>query len=172
VYAALCLLLTLASYGCEEYRPAKGLGPSPVSFGSFEQSPANSIDFFGHGVSLQPASIIPQSVARPACPTRPPFLTTISIVANANGVSDLFLSHVDMQFVDRAGVVGGSTTFSEPRLVELFGSTRIPSFGSRSFPFSFGFGCVGRREGTLAVVIVGRDSTGRERKASLTGSVR
>jgi len=172
VCPALCLLITLASYGCDEYRPSRGVGPSPVSFGSFEQSPVNSIDFFAHGVSLQPASIIPQAVARPSCPTRPPFLTTISVVANANGVSDLFLSHVDMRFVDRTGVVGGSTTFSEPQLVELFGSTRIPTSGSRSFPFSFGFGCVGRRDGTLTVVIVGRDSTGRERRTSLAGSVR
>jgi hypothetical protein len=162
----------MASYGCDDYRPSKGVGPSPVSFGGFEGSPVNSIDFFARGVTLQPADIIPQPFAKPACPTRPPFLTTFSIEANANGMSDLFLSQVDMRFVDRAGVVGGSTTFTEPQLVDRFGSTRIPPFGKRSFPVSFGFGCVGQREGTLAVIVVGRDSTGRERRASLTGFIR
>jgi hypothetical protein len=172
VFAALCLLVMVASYGCGEYRPARGVGPSPVSFGASDTSPVNSIDFFARGVSLQPASIIPQPVARPACPEHPPFRSAISIVANAHGASEIFLSHVEMQFVDRAGVVGGSMTFAEPQLVELFGSTRIPSFGSRSFPFSFGFGCAGNRAGTLAVIIVGRDSNGRERRVSLTRPVR
>ena len=172
LFAALCLIGTMASYGCDEYRPSKGVGPSPVSFGGFEGSPVNSIDFFAHGVSLQPSSIFPQAIDRPACPTRPPFLTTFSIEANANGVSDLFLSQLEMRFVDRAGIVGGARTFAEPQLVDLFGSTRIPASGKRSFPVSFGFGCVGQREGTLAVMVVGRDSTGRERRTSLTGPVR
>ena len=172
VFAALSLVVTVAGYGCDDYRPSRGVGPSPVSFGSFEQSPVNSIDFFAHGVSLQPSSIFPQPVDRPACPTRPPFLTTFNIVANGNGVSDLFLNHVEMRFVDRAGVIGGSRTFSEPQLVDLFGSTRIPASGKRSFPISFGFGCMGQREGTLAVIVVGRDSTGRERRTSLSGFIR
>ncbi len=173
--AALCLLSTVLSFGCdsdngEQQRPDR-IGPSPISFRGLGEPTSNSIDYYAHGVTLQPALATPQLVPGAACPTHPPFLLPIRVVAVAGSDSDLFLSQVQMRFVDRGGVFGGSKTLTRAQLVELFGSTRIPRLGTRSFPITFPFGCTGLPAGTLTVAVFTGDSTGREKNTSLSMDV-
>jgi hypothetical protein len=173
--ALLGVLAILSSYGCDDDDRGRDrvdrIGPSPISFIGLGEPPINSTDFYSGGVTLQPTIIIPQHIGGAACPTHPPFLAPIRIVARGIGESDLFLSQVHMRFVDRRGVVGGSMSVARSQLVQLFGSTRIPPSSARSFPFSFPFGCVGEPVGTLSVVVSSEDSDRRERRTSLSVSV-
>ena len=174
--AIVCVLVTLSGYGCDdngEKEPRVGrLSPSPISFNGLGQPTTNSIDYYAHGVTLQPAVVIPQLVPSAACPTRPPFLAPIRVVATGEADSDLFLSEVQMQFVDRTGGFGGSMALAATQLVELFGSTRIPRLGSRTFPFTFPFGCTGERTGTLNVFVFTGDPAGRKRSSSFSVAIR
>jgi hypothetical protein len=176
VLAIACVLVTLSGYGCDdngEKEPRVGrLSPSPISFNGVGQPTTNSIDYYAHGVTLQPAVVIPQLVPSAACPTRPPFLAPIRVVATGEADSDQFLSEVRMQFVDRSGGFGESMTLAGSQLVELFGSARIPRLGTRSFPFTFPFGCTGERTGTLTVFVFTGDPAGRKRSNSFSVAVR
>jgi len=173
--AAVCILGTFSSYGCDDNgeadERANSIGPSPITFSGFSQPAVNSTDFFSRGVTLQRETVTPQLVAGAACPTRPPFQASFGIVGSGEGESDAFLREVQMRFVDRVGVSGGSMTIAQPQLLELFGSTRIPRFGRRLFPFTFPFGCVGHPAGTLAVVVFTGDSSGQQLRTSLSLAV-
>jgi hypothetical protein len=175
--APLCLLATLSSYGCDDNGRTDDrvdrIGPSAITFNSrFGESAINSTGFFSRSVTLQTTVITPQRITGAACPTRPPFLAPIRILARGNGQSDLFVSQVQMRFVDRTGVFGGWMTIAQPQIVELLGSTRIPPLGTRSFPLSFPFGCIGQPAGTLTVVVFTADSSGHEVRTPLSMSVR
>jgi hypothetical protein len=164
--ASLLIVAALSSYGCDDNSRPEGrvqpLGPSPLSFRGFGEPLINSTDFFSRGVTLQRGTITAQRLPGALCPANPPFLAPVTIVASADRSSDLFLNHVDMRFVDRAGVSGGSTTFARSHLVDLFGSTRIPRLGTRSFRFPFRFGCFGQPAGTLTIGVVTGDASGGE----------
>lgn len=175
--APLFLVATLSSYACDDTDNrtedrVDRIGPSPISFNGFAEPLVNSTDFFSRGVTLQSSITTPQPVRNAACPTHPPFRVPITIVAGGFGDADLFLSQVQMRFVDRVGVDGGSMVIAQPQLVALFGSTRIPRRGTRSFPLSFPFGCVGQSAGTLSLAVFGRDSRGREMRTSFSVQVR
>jgi hypothetical protein len=178
VLATLCVLGTLSSFGCEsddngrrEDR-ADRIGPSAISFSGIGEPTSNSVDFYAHGVTLRPAIVTPQLVPGALCPTRPPFLAPIQLVAVADGDLDLFLNQVDVRFVDRKGVFGGAMSLGRSQLVDLFGSTRIPGRGRRLFPITLPFGCTGLSEGTLTVGVFTGDARGRERRHSLSVDVR
>ena len=170
----LSLVFGLA-YGCEDddSRGGRGnrIGPSPLSFVGGAEPAVNALDFFSRGVSLQPAVISPQRVGGAACPNRSPFLLPFAIVAGGSG-AELFLNQVDMRFVDRSGVFGGSRTIDGRELAQLFGSTLIPVRGTRSFRLSLPLGCVGERVGTLDVTVSTRDRDGRDTRRSLSVPVR
>jgi hypothetical protein len=73
---------------------------------------------------------------------------------------------VQMQFVDLAEIRAGTATLGRPELAVQFGTTAIPTVGTRAFPFAFPFGCnVLQPTGTLTVVVVIGDSRGREARA-------
>ena len=177
----LCVLATLPGYGCEDNhdkdRRVHRIGPSPISFNGIGfngvgQPAVNSTDFFAHGVTLQPAVTVPQALTGAACPTRQPFQVPFRIVGTGHGRSDLFLDQVQMRFVDRSGVVGGARTIVRPELVERFGSTHFPAVGTRSFPLTLPFGCVGQPFGTLEVVVLAGDSVRRDVRTSFLIDVR
>jgi hypothetical protein len=173
--AEVCILFTLSSFGCDDKGeaddPVNRIGPSPITFNGFSQPAVNSTTFFSRGVTLERETVTPQLVAGAACPTRPPFQASFGIVGSGDGESDAFLREVQMRFVDRAGVSGGSMTIAQPQLLQLFGSTLIPRFGRRSFPFTFPFGCVGDPAGRLAVVVLTGGSSGQQLRTSLSLAV-
>jgi hypothetical protein len=174
----LCVLTTLSGYGCDDNKHdadhrVRGIGPSPISFSGVGEPATNSIDYFAHGVTLQPAVSVPQALTGAACPTRQPFQVPFRVVGTGHGRSDLFIDEVRVRFVDRAGVVGGAMTLARPQLAERFGSTQLPAVGTRAFPLTLPFGCVGQPVGTLEVVVLGGDSRERGvRRSSLSIDVR
>jgi hypothetical protein len=99
--------------------------------------------FVSCGVQVDPALIEPVPIPGASCPNHPPFLAPISVVFRGDGRSDLSLTQVQIQFVDRTGLGGGVMTIRRQDLIHRFGSTALPAFGTRAFPFSFPFGCVG-----------------------------
>jgi hypothetical protein len=175
--AALFVLATLASYGCENDNgsgdeQAGMIGPSPISFSGVGQPTVNSTDFFARGVTLQPAVVIPQPATGASCPTRPPFLAPIRVTVSNSDDEDAFLSDLQMNFVGRSGRTGETLTLSRSQLVNRFGSVHIPRFGTRVFPLTLPFGCTGDRAGLLSVGVLTTDSHGRTERESLTVEVR
>ena len=162
--APVLLTAALAGSGCDGNATihAGAVGPSPVT---------STFVNVARGALVQPSLITAVPVAGAFCPTLPPFIAPFTLVFDAGGRSDLFLAQVHLQFVDHVGVVSGSTTLRHTELVTRFGSTTLPVIGTRAFPFSFPFGCVGAptgnvasgfsRTGTLIVMVLAGDSLGR-----------
>jgi hypothetical protein len=63
-------------------------------------------------------------------------------------------------------------TIPRQDLIHRFGSTALPAFGTRAFPFSFPFGCVGLPIGTLTVIVSAGDSLGRGSSATVQLDIR
>lgn len=162
-----CVLGALLSFGCDDpgdrNRGVNVVGPSVLT-----PSPA----LLSRAFLVQPAFIDPLLLAGAVCPTRPPFLAPLSVVFRGDGRSGLFLSQVHVQFVDRGGILGGSMMFGRTDLVHRFGSTTLPAFGTRFFPFEFPFGCVGLPTGMLTVVVLAGDARGRESSTRLQVPIR
>lgn len=160
-------VIAILSSGCddagERTRGVNFVGPSVLT-----SSPA----FLSRAFMVQPAFIDPLLLTGPLCPTRPPFLAPLTVVFRGDGRSGFLLSQVQMQFVDRAGVLGGLLTFERTDLVHRFGSTTLPAFGTRAFPFEFPFGCVGLPTGTLTVLMLAADSRGRENSMQVQVPIR
>jgi hypothetical protein len=174
--AALFVLATLTSYGCENDNGngggADSIRPSPISFNGLGEPAINSTDFFSRGVTLQPAVVIPQLVSGAACPARPPFLATFRLKVTNDDRDDVSLNEVQINFIGRAGLIKETLTLSGSQLVARFGSAHIPRFGNRVFPLTLPFGCSGDRVGTLSVGVFTGDSRGRRRHESLSVEVR
>ncbi|MGH9256383.1 MAG: hypothetical protein ACRD3C_17635, partial [Vicinamibacterales bacterium] len=156
---ALLVIAVLSSFGCDESDRKsllvnRGVGPSLL--------PSDLL--ISRGFVVQPAFVDARRVGAAVCPTHPPFLAPFNVVFDGHGQSDLFLSRVQMQFMDTTGIPAGTMTLGEPELATRFGSTIVPAFGTRTFPFAFPFGCAGLPTGTLTVVVVAGDSLGRERR--------
>jgi hypothetical protein len=125
--------------------------------------PLPSGPFVSRGVFVEPAAIQAQRTRAGLCPVQQPFVAPFNLVFVGDGTSDLFLSSVQMQFVDLAEIRAGTATLGRPELAVQFGTTAIPTVGRRAFPFAFPFGCnVQQPIGTLTVVVVVVDSKGRE----------
>jgi hypothetical protein len=175
--AALFVLATLTSYGCENDNGSNGdrpgsIRPSPISFNGVGQPTINNTDFFSRGVTLQPAVVVPVLASGSSCPERPPFLAPFRLKLTNEDQEDVSLHEVQISFVGRRGVFGETLTLSRSQLLERFGSLHIPRFGSRLFPLTLPFGCTGDRAGTLSVGVFTGDSHGRRRRESLTVEVR
>ena len=125
--------------------------------------PPRSTTLVNRGVFVGPDSIRAQRVATAFCPVQVAFVAPFNVVFQGDGTtSDLFLSSVQMQFVDLAEIRAGTRTLGRPELAVQFGTTAIPTFGTRAFPFAFPFACNVLPTGTLTVVVVVGDSRGRE----------
>lgn len=158
----LCIpLAALSSYGCDD-GSATRIGPSSVN---------TDARFVSRSVSV-PSEITAVAVPGAFCPTISPFLAPLSLVIRADAATDLLLHEVQLQFVDIAGVRGGFRTISGTELTTLFGSSLVPAFGTRTFPVSLPFGCVGARTGTMFIQVVAFDTAGRQDMTSMRVSVR
>ena len=162
----LCIsLATLSSYGCDDGN-AMSAAPSTVRAQTVQNEArfVNRLDSVPHEIS---------AVAVPAafCPFVSPFLAPVNVVVSANS-SDLFLQDMQLQFFDIAGVRGGSRTINSSELLTLFPSMLIPAFGTRTFPVSVPFGCVGGQTGTLFIRVVTVDTSGRQDVGSVRVNVR
>ena len=142
-----------------------GVSPSPLP------PPRGAVNV-SKGAAVQPAFIDAVAVPHFSCPAVPPFLAPFTLVVDGDGHTDVFLTTVQMEFVDRTGVIAGMMTFGPSDLVSRFPYTALPATGGRAFPFSFPFGCVGQRAGTLRVTSVATDSGGRERRSTVAVPVR
>ncbi|MET0213387.1 MAG: hypothetical protein ABW292_10315, partial [Vicinamibacterales bacterium] len=141
--------------------PTVGLPPTlnvPPTLGF----PPPSTTLVNRGVFVGPDSIQAQRVATAFCPIQVAFVAPFNVVFQGDGTSDLFLSRVQMQFVDLAEIRAGTRTLGRPELAVQFGTTAIPAFGTRTFPFAFPFACDVLPTGTLTVVVVVADSHARE----------
>ena len=141
--------------------PTLGLPPTlnaPPTLGF----PPPSTTLVNRGVFVGPGSIQAQRIATTFCPIQVAFVAPFSVVFTGDGTSDLFLSSVQMQFVDLAEIRAGTRTLGRPELAVQFGTTAIPAFGTRTFPFAFPFACDVLPTGTLTVIVVVADSRARE----------
>ena len=174
VLASLFILGVLSSFGCDDNgSPSASLnavGPSPFASGGFDSRgsgprPPSPGLFVNRATMVQPVLIQAQRVDDAFCPSHPPFLAPFNVVVQGDGTPGVFLSGVQMQFVDAAGIRAGTLSLGRPELAVRFGSTTIPAFGTRALPFSFPFGCAsGLTSGTLSVVVVAGDTRGREHR--------
>ena len=141
--------------------PGLGLPPTlnaPPTLGF----PPPSTTLVNRGVFVGPGSIQARRVATAFCPIQVAFVAPFNVVFTGDGTSDLFLSSVQMHFVDLAEIRAGTRTLGRPELAVQFGTTAIPAFGTRTFPFAFPFACDVLPTGTLTVVVVVADSRLRE----------
>jgi hypothetical protein len=143
--------------------PTLGLPPTLNAPPNLIFSPPST--FVSRGAFVDPVAIRAQRVRAGVCPVQQPFIAPFNLVFVGDGTSDLFLRTVQMQFVDLAEIRAGTATLGRPELAVQFGTTAIPTFGTRAFPFAFPFGCNVQPIGTLTVVVVVGDSRGREAKA-------
>ena len=157
----LLLCLALSSLACDNDGDETRIGPSTVS--------SSTAAYISRGATVEPAVLIPQPLPAAACPAA--FIAPVKLVLRGNGITDLWLSRVQMQFMHRTGGPGAFTEFTSTDLTTRFGSTLIPVFGGRTFPFVFPFGCVGQPFGTLTVVAFVVDGSGRESRSSVNVTV-
>ena len=158
----LCIpLAALSSYGCDD-GSATRIGPSSVN---------TEARFVSKSVTV-PSEITAVPVPAAFCPFVSPFLAPVSVAIRADGASDLQLRALQLQFVDSVGVRGAFRMFDGAQLSTMFGSTLIPAFGTRTFPVSLPFGCVGGVTGTLFISVASSDLAGRDSMTSVRVNVR
>ena len=155
------ILISLAAmnYGCDDNGSTSSVTANVAGPSLLREAP-----FVSRGDFIGPDSVKVVRVVHPACPGLPPFVAPFTLAFGGDGTPDVFLAGVQMQFVDTAGARAGTMTLGPSELTASFGSTTLPSFGTRAFPFAFPFGCVGLPTGTLTVVAVTGDGHGRERR--------
>jgi hypothetical protein len=156
---ALALLSATLLTSCSDSdEPANPGAPSLVGRG-------------GLSIGLDRSRLTPELAGNPICPAFPPFLVPfhVTVGADAGFVS---LTEVRMRFVDTSGVQMPQVTLPAPVLTTQFGSTLVAARRTRSFPFSFRFGCDTARAGTLVVIVGTQDERGRLMSTELSATVR
>jgi hypothetical protein len=162
VAPCLCVsLAALSSYGCDDGTTTR-IGPSSVK---------TDARFVSESVSV-PSEVSALAVPAAFCPFVSPFLAPVSVAIRAGGASGLQLRSMQLQFVDTLGVRGAFRTIDGAELTNMFGSTLVPAFGSRTFPVSLPFGCVGGATGTLFIQVAALDLSGRQSMTSVRVNVR
>jgi hypothetical protein len=161
--ALVALVAALATAGCDDLSVRTSIGPSDLA--------ATGL-FTSVQVGIRPAPIDPVFVGAPLCPARPPYLAPFDLVVHAGDGLELSINQFQMQFVDTFGRLGASRRIDRPEIVSLFGSPRIPAFGSRTFPLSLPIGCAGLTTGVINVIVLAADVSGHQRRLSLDVGVR
>jgi hypothetical protein len=100
-----------------------------------------------------------QPVLNPLCPLFPPFTVVVNLSIRA-GIVRLFVTEIDLRFIDTFGVRMPQVTLPAPVLTTQFGSALVQARQTRIFPVSLGLGCVTGRQGTMTAVVVTRDDNG------------
>ena len=160
---SIVLLVAWSSLACDDNGTDTIIGP-----GSVESSNAA---YISRADRVEPHVVAAVPVPGAACPITPPFLAPVNVVVPGDAAGASALTAVQMRFTDVRGTVAGFTTFTHSDLTSRFGSTVVPTSGTRTFPFFFPFGCGGLAAGTLNVVILIADSDGHERRSSHTVTV-
>jgi hypothetical protein len=161
--SVVCIALALFAAACDD-GPLTTNVNGPTGF-----APARTFDT--QGIVVSPSQIQPRVLAGASCPD-PRFVAPFTLGISGNGLSDLFLMQVDVQFIDRIGVTTPNLSITRAGLIERFASTRITALETRSFPFEFPLGCAIAPSGTLVVTVVVNDAQQRERRTTMTMSVR
>jgi hypothetical protein len=170
--APVVVLGALSSFGCDgnDSVLVNSAGPSRFASEPFDSRgmaprPSSSRLYVNSADMVQPGLVRAQRVGEALCPGRPPFVAPFNVVMQGDGRPDMFLSDVEMQFVDTAGIRSETLRFGRPELATRFGSTTFPATGIRTLPFSFPFGCGSfLPTGTLTVIVIAGDSRGREER--------
>ena len=135
------------------------------SIGGVDTVRANSLVF------VEVPSVDAVGLPDATCPG-PVFVAPFSVIVNADSRSDLFVTGMQMQFVDRTGIRSPERTITRADLTDRFGSTRVGASESRRFPLDFSLGCIGAPQGTLFIGIGLVDSHQRQRQTSVVMTVR
>lgn len=163
VFIALCVsLAALSSFGCEDGNTTR-IGPSRIN--------SRAPSFVSSSVNVQSVDISALSVPGSVCPVTSPFFAPFNLVIQAGGAAELHLQQVQMQFVDILGSAESFTELGSPQLATMFGTTVIPPFATRTFPFALPFGCAAGRVGVVNIVAV-TDADGHAGTISLRVNVR
>ena len=160
---AFAAVSALTGSACEEGAVRTSIGPSHLALDA---------RFVSRAVSIEPNVLRARSVHDGACPTRQQFTLPFDLFVRAEGASALSVSEVRVRLSDRRGRRRLERAFAGTRLVGLFGSTLVPPFARRTFPFAFPLGCEGFQDGTLSVVVFTLDAHGRESRISARADVR
>jgi hypothetical protein len=152
----------LSSFACGNGSPTL-IGPSTVT---------TNERFVSRSVSVIPTEVTALAVPASFCPFGSPFLAPVTLVIHAGGPTDLRFDGLQGQFFGSEGTQGPITEINSVQLSNMFGSTIIPAFGTRSFPVSFPFGCVGGQTGTLFLQVGASDLTGQRTTTPLQVNVR
>ena len=122
-------------------------------------------------VFLESPSVQAVGLPDATCPG-PVFVAPFNVIVTADSRSDLFVTQMQMQFVDRTGIRSPERTITRAGLTDRFGTTRVGAAESRRFPLEFSLGCVGAPQGTLTIAIGLADSQRHERQTSVVMTVR
>jgi hypothetical protein len=122
-------------------------------------------------VSVSPSVVVAQRVVRPFCPSVPPFTAVLNLHVRGDGMVNLFVDRIRLNFVDTFGVRMPQVTLPAPVLTAQFGSALIEARDARTFAIPFAFGCVTQSAGTLTVVVDMRDDHGRMRSHHVSATV-
>jgi hypothetical protein len=159
---AFLVFTALSSYACDDGNVTR-INPTRVD---------SNARFVNAAVAVRQFEISPVTVSGGLCPTVPPLLAPVDLVISADRTTDLRLRQVQLQFVDRFGTIGGFRSLDALDLAGLFGTTVVPALGTRTFPLSLPFGCVGAQIGALNVTVTASDVLGRESRTALQVPVR
>lgn len=156
-------VMAVSSAACDDsHVTIVGAGPTSVIAGATLTSGS---------VRADPAIVAVQPFHPANCPWQPPWVAPVTLVLSGEA-TDLFLTEIGVHFTDLAGVREPLLTIPQPDLFRQFGSTRIAAFSRRTFPFSFGFGCLGRPPGSLTIVVLVRDLFDRETRFTTHVTIR
>lgn len=157
---AVCAALSAVTMGCDDDTG------SSTRIGMVSPTAA----FVNRAVSVTPASVQSVKVPGAFCP-QSPLVAGFNLVMTADDF-DLFVTSIEMQFVDLTGLRSPRTSMTVSDLANRFGSTRIAAQGTRTFPLQFPFGCAGVPPGTLSLIVIMTDTQQRERRMSFDVPVR
>jgi hypothetical protein len=129
-------------------------------------------------LAMEPASFnVAQSTvfARPVrvafCPTVPPFTAVLQLSIHA-GTLRLFVTQIDLRFVDTSGITMPQVTLPAPVLTTQFGTALVEARQTRVFPLSMGLGCGFGQRGTITAVVFARDQNGGMTTGQVSAMVR
>lgn len=106
-----------------------------------------------------------------SCPGNPPFAATIGVVITA-GSTNVFLTSITSQFVDRNRINLPAITLSAPIPTAQFGSNLVAARSTFTFPVNVRFGCGTASTGTILMTVLLTDANGVEFVRNLSVNVR
>jgi hypothetical protein len=127
------------------------------------KSPTTPTTFSSSAVSVSALSttVVAQPVSNGFCPLVAPFAVPMTILINPNGVPNLAVTQIALQFTDTAGRRMPQVTLPAPVPTTEFGTALAASRAALAFPLTLGIGCGVGSVGTVVVLVDTRDGLGR-----------